>query len=397
MWILGGFRGFFSDTGMAKFNEIVRDILKHGNFSEKFSSRYLDQELRRAISPFLANDQLDIDSIVEGLIASLAKYSNKALIAYPVEGIQMRICLKIGNARFAPGDEAMFAYLRKYAEDLWLDPATKKFGFENYDEHVDPSLRKHLKGYCVAIVEVDAEPIRGRELAKEEIRRSVEVLRFAAGGINNSERNVRIGLKGDHPVTDLCGFVIGSQGWQIAPDKNGSGRPFTIAPESLPELERLGVFALSETLQKKQPNGYEQGLIKAIHWFSVAMMQDESGNAFLFLIIALESLFKQQQGISMTGTVSESVAMMIGTDVKTRLELVKRLRTYYGKRSAVAHGGKQAVTDFELRDLTIIVGTTIMIAIEGLPKFQSQSELMAWVDEMKMSGPGPDALLSAKE
>ena len=134
-----------------------------------------------------------------------------------------------------------------------------------------------------------------------------------------------------------------------------------------------------------QPTNFEDTLIKTVHWFSVALTQDETGNTFLFLIIALESLFKNEPGNSIGGTVAESVAFLLSEKFKERKKLITLMRKFYGKRSAVAHGGKKSISDSDLYTLTRLVCNSIMIAIKKIDEFPSQKKFMTWIEEVKLS------------
>lgn len=61
------------------------------------------------------------------------------------------------------------------------------------------------------------------------------------------------------------------------------------------------------------------------------------------------------------------------------------MREFYSKRSGVAHGGKKAITDVDLYTLVNITGTVIMIVIEKLKDMLTKKELMAWIEEKKLS------------
>ena len=68
-----------------------------------------------------------------------------------------------------------------------------------------------------------------------------------------------------------------------------------------------------------------------------------------------------------------------------RKNIISLVREYYGKRSGVAHGGKKSISDTDLYTLINIVGTTIKVSIEKLSEFDSQKQLMGWIEDMKLS------------
>ena len=150
-------------------------------------------------------------------------------------------------------------------------------------------------------------------------------------------------------------------------------------------MNDIGIFNISDALAKKQANNFEESLIRSIHWFSVALTQDENSNSFLFLIVALESLFKPEQGNSIGGTVAESVAFLMADNLEGRKKRISLVRKFYGKRSGVAHGGKKTISDTDLYTLINIAGTSIMATIEKLSIFTTQKEFMSWIEDQKLS------------
>ena len=180
-------------------------------------------------------------------------------------------------------------------------------------------------------------------------------------------------------------MFFSNKGLNTESDSVGSVIPFEINQESLEKMNNIGVFKVSDALAKNQTNNFEESLIRSIHWFSVALTQDENSNSFLFLIVALEALFKAERGNSIGGTVAESVAFLMSDDLEGRKTIVAIVRKFYGKRSAVAHGGKKAISDADLHTLINITGTSIMVAIEKISEFTSQADFMSWIEDQKLS------------
>ncbi|NHN79397.1 hypothetical protein HA520_19305 [Azotobacter chroococcum] len=61
------------------------------------------------------------------------------------------------------------------------------------------------------------------------------------------------------------------------------------------------------------------------------------------------------------------------------------MKDYYGKRSAVAHGGSKLITDAEFYTLLVICGSVIMKVIEMLDSCSSQNDLMDWIQDKRLS------------
>lgn len=366
------------------FNEVVSKIIGQKQFSKKFSSKYIEKKLKTVFAEFLSNQECDLEKKISDLSDELSSFDQNNTVFLKVEGIVLSACLTIGKVRFVPGDEHLIQSISNKA--IAIIKTTKNDGEskKNFQELISQEIKSEFQGGCVGVVEVNAEPIRAFEYAKEEVRRAIDLLRFSTKAIYPLSEDIRIGLKGDNPRTRRQGFIASEIGFNTQGDSVGSVRPFEITEDAIRRMDEIGAFQVSDALSKKQTNNLEEALIRAIHWFSVALTQSEPSNAFMFLIVSLESLFKTEKGNSIGGTIAESVAFVMADNLEGRKQLISIVRDYYGKRSGVAHGGNKSISDSELFTLINIVGTTIVVVIKKLKDFGSQKELMGWIEEMKL-------------
>ena len=367
------------------FNEVVGQILKKNNYSKKFSAKYLEKMLKSLFAKLLSDESLDLEKELGALIVELDKFNQSNVIFLKIEGLILSTCFELGLVRFVPGDEYLLDSIKEKSSEILKSTKNDDESKSAFQQMIAQQSESEFRGGCVGVVEVNAEPIRAFEIAKEEVRRAIDLLRFASKAIYPLKEDIRIGLKGEHPKSTRQGFIFSESEFNTKGDTIGSVRPFEVNQESLKRMDEIGVFSISSALSKKQTNNLEEALIRSIHWFSVALTQNENGNAFLFLIVALESLFKAESGNSIGGTVAESVAFLMSDNREGRKNIISLVREYYGKRSGVAHGGKKSISDTDLYTLINIVGTTIKVSIEKLSEFDSQKQLMGWIEDMKLS------------
>lgn len=373
-----------SNDSSIKFNDIVAKILKHKDFIKRFSSNYIENQLKEIFAELLISSGYDLENKIEILINELATYNKPHIVYLKVEGVKLSFCFKIGKVKFVPGDIYLLKNIYEKTTDIFY--ATKNTPEEQQSaiDLVEKEINKELSNACVAIFEINAEPKRAYDVAKEETRRAIDLLRYASKAIYGVQDDVRIGLKGDHPKSLRQGFIFSETSFSPESDSVGSIIPYEINTNTLKVFENIGVFKVSETLSKPQANDLEESILKGIHWFSVALTQNENSNSFLFLIVALESIFKPQRGNSIGGTVAESVAFLLSDNLDGRKQLLSIVRDYYGKRSGVAHGGNKTIADQELFTLIYIVFTTIKAVIDKSTKMKSQKELMNFIEEIKL-------------
>jgi hypothetical protein len=122
-----------------------------------------------------------------------------------------------------------------------------------------------------------------------------------------------------------------------------------------------------------------------VNWFSVASCQDDKSNAFLLLVVSLETLFKQAEGASIAGTVAEGAAFLLGQTKEQRLEISKLVRKFYRMRSSVAHSGRSSFTDIDLDRLMLIVLKVILEVVSRADRLCTQGDLDNEIQLMKFS------------
>ena len=366
-----------------EFNDQVDKILKHSDFLSKFSSKFIKNKLRGILLYCIEDSNFNIEEKLIHLITELKEFNEFSEVYLKIEGILLqKMCFELGKVKFTPGDDFLLQFLRERAE--------RKVGIENlvYIANSFEGNLNELKGDCVAIVKVKAIPEKAYEVAKEEVGRAIDLIRYCSKILYPLNENIRFGLKGDYPRSLRRGLIFSdSSDSSILSNREFIGSPqfFEINEKSLNKIEEIGIFSLSKALQKKQATKFEELLLRTIHWFSIALTQYEAGNAFLCLIIALESLFKNPQGNSLGATVAESVAFMLYDNLEGRKKIIARMKDFYGQRSGVAHGGKKVISDSDLYYLMIIVRECISIGIKKIQDFNTQTELMNWLEEIKLS------------
>lgn len=206
---------------------------------------------------------------------------------------------------------------------------------------------------CIAMSLHNAEPTRAIELAKEEVRRSLDLLRLGIKATHRLQDNIRIGIAGDHPSVVVEALAVSDS--SVNTEMKRVGNPLRVDASFLNALEQLGIFRVSEALARTRCTNLEEAIIRSIHWFSVATCQDDKSNIFLLLVVSLETLFKQGQGASISSTLAEGTAFLLGQSKDQRLEISRLVRKFYGMRSSVAHSGRSSFSEIDLDRLMLIV------------------------------------------
>jgi len=104
-------------------------------------------------------------------------------------------------------------------------------------------------------------------------------------------------------------------------------------------------------------------LVTAAQWFGDSYGERDRAGAFIKAAIALEVLFTANEkaivNSSILSSISEAVACLLGENAEDRMAIEKRVKDHYGIRSAVAHAGKNDVTQASLDEFRGLVRQAI--------------------------------------
>lgn len=101
-----------------------------------------------------------------------------------------------------------------------------------------------------------------------------------------------------------------------------------------------------------QNNALERKLLRCVEWIGQSLMDQNPASAFIKAATALEVLFSEtEKGLitpSIMAQISESCALLLGTDPKSRMKIEKHVKRLYAIRSSVVHFGEDTVPQDEL-------------------------------------------------
>jgi hypothetical protein len=367
------------------FNDIARQLLNDKNRTEKFSEEYVTKKIKTIFASLLKNEEINVEDQISKFVAELDGYETKQTVLVPVIGIRLHEDLKVGSVTFLmPSAERIETIKKSLQEVINKYNKTEVKQKEVFDMFYS-EMEEQLFKFTISEFSVIAEPDRAYERAKEETRRALEIIRFASKAHYPMSEDIRIGLKGEPGFGARRSFIISDRNLNSKGDNEGALRHLEMSKEVMRSMDKLGFSKLSGILAKPSPTNYEEVLLRAVHWFSSALQQQELENAFLCLIIALETIFTAERGNPITNTVAEGVALVLGHDFQSRKDIKKTIKDHYGMRSGVSHGGKKAILDSDYYTLMNMVGSIIAKLTDKTNTFSSQKEFSEWIEELKLS------------
>lgn len=137
------------------------------------------------------------------------------------------------------------------------------------------------------------------------------------------------------------------------------------------------------------PNPFQRKLAQGIIWVGKAFSEKNSNIAILQYTMALESIFSGLEKGLITNTIvasiSESMALIIGTNYQNRIEIIKNVREIYALRSAISHGNQKEISPDDLYrsyHLAVLLIRAFLVVPE-LYSLKSIDELKIYLDKIK--------------
>lgn len=128
--------------------------------------------------------------------------------------------------------------------------------------------------------------------------------------------------------------------------------------------EKLNKYNFPIFKNSKKSGDFSDRISTAINWYSNAMKSNNINYKFLFCCIGLESLFSINQGAPITQTLSDTAALLLGRNLKERLDIKDTVTELYSQRSSIAHGRNTYIDDLEFRKISIILKDSIYSLLE---------------------------------
>jgi hypothetical protein len=381
------------DEFVDEYEGLIRFLLAQGTWGEKFSEKYMELALRKLIVAVLgeAAEGGDLNRAaskqVEALVAELDAYSEEHICYVPVVGLSVAKEAAFGRVVLKTLSSSDVEEIGDAVESVIMSTQHTEEEKPQLAEMQRAIIGNHLEGVVCAEFRVIAEPNRARERAEDETRRVLELLRFARPALYPENLQVAVGLAGEVFRASRITPTYSPRSYNLNVENTGPHFSFDLSEETLATMRGFGVFEVSEVLRKnvRDLTQFEETLLRGIHWFSVAEVQQEAENKLLSLVTCLETFLAPRDGSPIRTAISEGVAMIVSEGLENRRQIKRKVMELYKQRSGVSHGGRKAVLESDLQQLKVIARTLITKLIKRKDEFSTQKELLDWLEEQRLS------------
>ena len=324
--------------------------------------------------------------LVEQLCSRLEKRDERKLVLIPLQGIKLfGRYVDIGGFRLRKmDDEAVaevvtlwFAAIDRTSNSPDQKVAAKKLGAKE--------LETDLLGVVCLEVPVSADLLQAEKVATERASVLLDLLRYGSSGLHHKSVNPGVGLKGDG-VPGIYRRYILPLGESAATKSQFRTPPYgelLLDGSTLQVISDLGVNRLAVAFDRTASQ-FELALLRSVHWFAESRMQLRPEYEVVTLAVAIESALripgKEGHG---RNKLAEAVAVVLSEDALHQKELYDLARAALQQRGEVVHQGADDLEWEGLKKFRDVVKRFIATAIDSTDRFQTTTELLAWVDSQK--------------
>lgn len=374
---------------LEKHHEIIDSLLNESEWGDKFSEKHVTSKVEEILCTVLREgDKAHPEEHVAELAEEFDSFDERRIVYVPLAGLRVSKDVEMGAVKLVNMTEEVCDEIYRKVEAIITVSPNPQPAKDSMLESIRQDLANRFLGHVCAKFEVVAEQTRAKERAEDEARRALDLLRFSIPTIFRDNQQVQVGLAGEVGYATRQTFsLVPNRRWSQSDNAVGSVTPFKLTPDSIERMEDIGVFKLSRLLQKDEAalNDLERVILRSVHWFANAQSQPEIENQFLNLIISLETLLTPRDGNPIGTAIAEGVAFLLTEGVEERRAMRKRIKRFYGQRSAVAHGGKKPILQKDLVELKNTAGSLIVRILHFDEPLHSQKDLLAWIEERKFS------------
>lgn len=368
------------------FESIIRSILQEESLGEKFSEKFIETRLLKVIKQCVENGLNEENTItyLNNAILELEAFDTEYVVIIPVDGIKV-----VDLRELVLGQVRLFEMREETASNYFNIIEKVILGTRNTKEEQQVLIErqrekfKALIGSICSEYKVVAEPERAIERAEQQTKLALEILGFGISLFYPDNLNIKIGLKGEIYKDWRYVPIISDKNCTIKQHLVGPRSSFELKREHIEHLDKFRVLSFSDILKKRCPNEFELALLKSLYWFNSSIYQNDLENKFLNLITAIETLLTPRDGNPIGSAIAEGIAIILTKGVENRRKLKKEVQRLYKMRSAVSHGGIKEILDADYKTLIRIVLSLIIEILNMENHFNSQTDLLSWIEEQK--------------
>jgi hypothetical protein len=372
MWY--GPRGFFffKPEGPGRHAEMVRQALRYGTWSERFSPDYISRRLRDIVERFATEGEESAREGLRCLVSELDAYQEEHTVYVPLYGIEIADApaRTIGNVSL---HQSTNEFLEGIAKNTFFDTSY---------------VKRQTTAMAWAEVSVIAEPTHAIIRAEEQCEVVIDFLRFCMACMAPNNAPCAIGLQGDVVTKERPRIVINtaSGAKTFDPHRSRLLPGFALSNQVMENIQRSPLASIADLITTPQDHlrPFDKLLLHSLHTFGAARVHAIPTDRFLNMVCVLEAFLTTGDG-NITQAVSEGAVMFFCVPVDERVRLKKELQRLYKIRSKVSHGERTIILPHDLFQLEDIVKSFLGAMIARRHEFRTKDDLHRMLEQQRLT------------
>jgi len=367
MWMRGGQIFSLSPAGVTEKSNIIRDLLKHANWSDRFSFDFIRDRVTPLLELVCHGDDAGVPFAFDAAIRDLEEFDERNTVFLPIVGIELQ-----DHETWSVGPLTFHRATDAFLQQFCTTPIEVNY------------IRRDSNARVWAESTFVAEPGRAQTLAEELCDPVVDVLRFWMTWSAKPNSPVGIALEGEFADGSRTRLVRRADGSVIIDHSRTRGlAPLPIGKtllENVQPIYCLMDFAIDPSSQSK----FCGLIMHAVQLYGKGKVSPAGEDRILAYMMALEA-FLNEKGIAISDSVSEGTVTFLRVAIEERLRLKKELKRIYGFRSQISHGEK--IKDLQSADVQLLERTVIAFITEMIMKrdeFQSKHDLLSYLERKRI-------------
>jgi len=367
------------------FDEHFKELLKLAEsigklpaFRDKVSISTLKQLLYEWISKTCSGS---INTgLIDFIIENAAELITMQHVWVPIRFLHIQKPFIIGRIAFKPISKVFIDEL----EASWVENSPDNF--DKIKDLFDKQVRE-FQGHTGATISIEADPAKAEEVALEETKKSLMMLRLLSGAAFHPRIVSLFEIWGSEKI-EAVNLLFLKDGKL----SNFTSKMLLINPPHM-ELDQeaidlhfeSGLNVLSDLLIKDNKSQFEKVALDAFFIYSRCTTSKDPADKLLYILVALESLFLKNNTEPIQQNLAERVAFLIEKSIDGRRQVIKDVRNAYSIRSSFVHHGA-SIEDFEaLEKFMWHAWRAITVVITATKSVVSKDEFLDHLDSIKLS------------
>lgn len=366
--------------GLPIFREVVQNILRlsAGMLTEKEIERNLEYE-------FLAKQVISQEYLNQEELAQKAREHLSELLEPKYQDIDIPIAhLRFDGPPFKLGHVTLMSITDQYRQSPWKE---SKFMPEVIRNDIHMFARVHAPGVRQ----------KAYSYAISQARLVMDALRAFCFPLNPKEADSwQVGIVGDTVFARSIPMRLNKQ-LEVAQLGTSPIVSLEFKSHLLSKLESQQWEEISHLLQKSKHSlrPMERKLVDSVHWLAEATVPDSYQTRFVKIAFALETLVggeaKNLKAEGIAAMLAERAAFIAGKDLKERKNIDEDIRTYYGMRSDIVHGGGRDISADDVEGFGSLVRRLALALLGKLDELGNQldtvEDLASWIKAQRYTLP----------